>query len=78
MKDEKKFIYSRTTVELTFKPLVADLRYEYFDALASNRKWKARWIYIRYFWYFVNAMGLNKLFSMLASLNPFSAQKTDK
>jgi hypothetical protein len=36
------FVCSPKTVEQTFRPLVADWRYEYFEALKQNRKWKAR------------------------------------
>src|ERR1044072_760418 len=38
------FLFSPKTVERTFKPLIADWRYEYFEALNQGRKYKAHWI----------------------------------
>jgi hypothetical protein len=41
------FVYSRKTVEHVFKPMIADLEYEYIEALAAGRPLKARWVHIR-------------------------------
>lgn len=59
------FVCSPTSLELTFRPIVRDLRSEYFAALALKRRWKAKWIRVRYLYSFIAAMGLNKLFSLL-------------
>jgi hypothetical protein len=62
------FLFPPVSVELTFKPLIADLRIEYFEALAKGRTMKARWIRVRYFFSFLLAMGLNKVFSFITDL----------
>ena len=38
-----QFVYTKRCYELYFVQTVADMRDEYFDALASNKKWTARW-----------------------------------
>jgi hypothetical protein len=62
------FFFSPKTIEQTFKPLVADWRYEYFEALKQSRKWKARWISLRYRFSFINAMTLSKVLSLLKQI----------
>jgi hypothetical protein len=62
------FLFSSRTVEQTFKPLVADWRLEYFDALNRGRAWKARWITARYLYSFIMAMSLSRLLSILKEL----------
>lgn len=62
-----EFFYSPTTVEETFKPLVADWQMEYFDALSQKRRWKARWISFRYTCCFIHAMGLSKALDFVRS-----------
>lgn len=59
------FFFSHKAVKEIFEPLVADLRTEYFNALTSKRKWKARWIRLRYCYHFILAAGLAKLFSLV-------------
>jgi hypothetical protein len=59
------FLYSPKIVEETFKPIAADWRTEYFDALKQTRDWKAKWISIRYTYRFILAMGLSKFFSVV-------------
>jgi hypothetical protein len=66
------FLFSPASVEQTFKPLIADWRYEYFEALKQNRKWKARWISIRYRCAFVWSMSLSKVLSLLKQLRSIS------
>lgn len=63
-----EFFFSHQTVEQTFRPLVADWRYEYCEALKESRKWKGRWISVRYRYSFIMAMGLSKVFSLLKQL----------
>src|SRR5262249_38820992 len=67
------FLFRPTTVELTFKPLIADWQFEYFEALNQGRKYKAHWIMIRYRFLFARtfilAMGLSKVFSFFKQLS---------
>lgn len=60
-----EFFYSPKAVEEIFKPIVADWRTEYFNALEQKRKWKARWISIRYHYRFIQVIGLSKVFSLI-------------
>lgn len=63
-----EFLHNPKYVEETFKPIVADWRVEYFDALKEGRTVKARWISMRYRYSFIIAMGLSKLFSLLKNI----------
>lgn len=60
------FLYSPTTVEKVFKPIVADWRTEYFEALKAKRMLKARWISFRYYWSMLKAMGISQVLSLLS------------
>lgn len=62
------FFFSPTTIENVFKPIVADWRKEFFDALQEGRRWKAQWIRVRYVLSFVMAMGLSKVLSLIRSV----------
>lgn len=62
------FLYSPRTVEETFKPIIADWRLEYFNALAEKRKHKARWISIRYSYRFALAMGLSHAYALIRQI----------
>lgn len=42
------YLFSRKTIDQTFTPALLDMRVEYFDALAVNRKWLARAVYVRW------------------------------
>jgi hypothetical protein len=64
------FLCNPKTVEKTFKPLVADWRCEYFEALTANRRLKARWISVRYVWYFVLALGISRVLSVVRPVLP--------
>jgi hypothetical protein len=66
------FLFSPKTVEQTFKPLVADWRTEYFEALKQGRTKKARWISMRYRYSFIMAMSLSKVFSLLKQIRSVS------
>jgi hypothetical protein len=63
-----EFFYSKKTYTLRFKPIVADMRQEYFEALYEKRVWKARWMYGLYVWKFFCAMGLSWGFSLLEKI----------
>jgi hypothetical protein len=56
-----EYLFSPKTVNLTFRPLVADWRIEYFDALQVGRTWLARFVCLRYYWQFAKACGLSKV-----------------
>jgi hypothetical protein len=56
-----EFFYSPKTVELTFKPLIAEWQHEIFEALKEGRTRKVYWISMRHRWYFLKAMGLSEL-----------------
>src|SRR5262249_3070085 len=62
------FLFSAKTVDQTFKPLVADWRFEYFEALKGGQKLKARWISIRYLHSFVMAASFSRLLQFLKQL----------
>ena len=51
------FCYSAKTIERIFDPIYADFCEEYFAALAAGEKWHARWIRVRYYKDFVQAVG---------------------
>lgn len=59
-----EFFYSQKTVEEVFKPIIADWRTEYFDALEQGRTFKARWICVRYRYSFIAAIGLSKIYKV--------------
>jgi hypothetical protein len=62
------FLYPPKAVEEIFKPLVADWRMEYFDALKQGQTIKACWISCRYIYSFIVAIGLSKVFSIVRRL----------
>jgi hypothetical protein len=62
------FLFSPKDMEQIFKPIVADWRTEYFEALNQKRTWKARWVSVRYSYSFVASMGLRRIFSFIRSL----------
>lgn len=67
------FLFRPATVKLTFKQLIADWRTEYFEALSQGRTMKARWVMIRYRFYFactfIRAMGLSNVLSFFKQLS---------
>ena len=60
-----EYLYSPATVEGVFKPIVADWRTEYFDALHEHKWFKARCIRVRYLFNFGMVMGLSKALSLV-------------
>ena len=63
-----EFFCSPETVENTCKPIVADWRAEYFEAIMQGRKWKARWISVRYVFCFLQVISLSKILSLIKNL----------
>jgi hypothetical protein len=73
------FFFSPKTVERTFKPLVADLQLEYFEAISLGMKWKARWIRVRYSYRAIMAMGPSKVWELAKMFLPSGkSEKADK
>ena len=62
------FLFSRRTVEQAVKPIIADLQFEYFEALSQQEPWKARWIRIRYFCSLCIVLGLLRILKLFASV----------
>ena len=50
-----EFLFSKKSYEQIYDPLISDLRVEYCEALASNRRWKARWVRARGYGSFLTA-----------------------
>ena len=42
-----EFVFSKKSYEQIYDPLLSDLHIEYCEALAANRRWKARWVWAR-------------------------------
>lgn len=59
------FFYSKKFVEGTIKPVMADWHYEYFEALQEGRRWKARWVSVRYHWAMIETLWLGKAWEMV-------------
>jgi hypothetical protein len=59
-----EFIFSKKTVELVVTPIISDLQVEYCEALAEDRKNKARWVRLRGYWSLFKALGLYSVVKM--------------
>lgn len=62
-----EFFYSTKTVEMTFKPAIAEMQHEYYDVLQSNdprKEWKARIVLVRHYWGLIKTLGLSKIVSV--------------
>ena len=42
-----EFVFSKKSYEEIYEPLISDMRFEYCEALAANRRGKARWARVR-------------------------------
>jgi hypothetical protein len=56
-----EFLYCRKTMERVFDPMIVDAREEYHAALAQDRKWKALWVQISYYWAFAKVLPLRTI-----------------
>jgi hypothetical protein len=54
-----RWLYPVRTVEEVIEPSVADLRFEYNEALAAGRRGQAKWIRLRGTWSILEAAGLS-------------------
>ena len=55
------FFCSKKTVGEVVTPLIADMQFEYNEALAARRKHKAKWVRIRCCWSFFKALGMHSI-----------------
>ncbi len=55
------FFCSKKTVGEVVTPLIADMQFEYNEALAGRRKHKAKWIRVRGCWSFFKALGMHSI-----------------
>ena len=60
--------YSKRTVGQVFFLIIADMQHEYIEALAKGEKWKARWVRLRGYWGFFNAMGLQSIVGLVKKI----------
>ena len=51
-----EFIFAKKPFERIYDPRIGDLRFEYSEAVASHRSWKARWVRARGYGSFVATM----------------------
>jgi RNA polymerase sigma-70 factor (ECF subfamily) len=58
----------KKTMDEIVRPLLADMQFEYEEALAAGRKSKATWIRVRGCWSFSTALGLNRLIGVFARI----------
>lgn len=63
-----EFFFSEKTVTDVVTPILSDMQMEYCQALAENRIWKARWIRIRGYWSFWEAIALLNVLKALAEI----------
>jgi len=61
MQSVAEFLCSRKSYEQVAKPIIADLQFEYFEALREGRRAKAAWDRARGFCSFWMALGLFRL-----------------
>ncbi|MBZ5659047.1 MAG: sugar transferase [Acidobacteriia bacterium] len=61
-----EFLCSKKTYEQIVKPMIADLQFEYFEALSQRRILKASWIRMRYFFSLCSALGLFRVIRAIA------------
>jgi hypothetical protein len=63
-----EFVLSARTLERIVSPIISDLRVEYYEALAANRRAKAIWVRVRGYWSFFKALGLYSLLKTIVEL----------
>ena len=51
-----EFVFSKKSYEQIYDPLISDLRFEYCEALAANRRGKAGWVRVRGYGSFLAAV----------------------
>jgi hypothetical protein len=61
-----EFFFNRKKYQEIFIPIVADMREEYFEAMAQNRIGKARWVRVRGTYSFFAAIGLDRAFAFVS------------
>lgn len=64
-----EFCFSAETYAQVLEPTLADLQQEFFDALAKNDPWKARFVLIRGHWSFWMAVVYHAYFSLIRRIH---------
>jgi RNA polymerase sigma-70 factor (ECF subfamily) len=54
-------ICSKKTLDEIVRPLLADMQFEYNEALLAGHKWGATWVRVRGAWSFFTALGINRI-----------------
>jgi hypothetical protein len=62
------FLCSRKTKREIADPIIADMQFEYYEALSAHRKAKAAWIRVRGCFAFFHALGLHRILKGVAGL----------
>jgi len=62
------FLFSRKTNEEITRPIIADMQFEYNEALFAGRKYKAKYIRARGLWTLFFGLGLYRLLKLLAGI----------
>lgn len=62
------FLCSKRTVEEIVIPLVADMQFEYGEALAAGRNCKAQWVQAKGCWSFLMAIGIKFILGAFAKI----------
>jgi RNA polymerase sigma-70 factor (ECF subfamily) len=63
-----EFICSKKTIDEIVRPLLADMQFEYIQALSAGRNWKATWVRARGCWSFFSALGINRIVRMFVRI----------
>lgn len=63
-----ELVFSPKTCTTVLEPPLADLQKEYFQALAENRPWKARFVLIRGYWSFWSAVAAQLPISIIKQM----------
>jgi RNA polymerase sigma-70 factor (ECF subfamily) len=61
-------ICSKKTMDEIVSPLLADMQFEYNEALSVGRNWKATWVRARGCWSFFTALGINRVVGMFVRI----------
>jgi hypothetical protein len=59
-----EFFFSPKTMEHVVTPIISDLQVEYCQALATDKKNKARWVRLKGYWSLFKALGLYSIVKM--------------
>jgi hypothetical protein len=60
------FVFPARFLDFVVRPLIFDMREEYFQALSQSRIWKARWVRVRGTYCFFAAIGLDRVLAFVS------------